>query len=430
MTQFISAYEIDFDKKIQDLIAKDRNQDTNIASTVSDIIHDVKTHKDQAILKYSAKLDNHHVASVADLRLNKEKLTELASKLPQKELSALKLAYERIYDFHKRQLPNNLKYTDNNGVTLGFRWLAVQSACLYVPGGLAAYPSSVLMNAVAAKVAGVKRLIVTTPPGKMIPAVAAALLLCEIDEVWLIGGAHAIAAAAYGTETIDYVNVITGPGNAYVAEAKKQVFGKVGIDMIAGPSEILIIADGSTPPQWIAADLLSQAEHDTMASSILISDNKDYLNEVSSFVDTLLKTLPTREVAEKSWQNNGVLCLVKDMQQTVDISNELAPEHLEICTKNPYELMEKCINAGSIFLGRYSPESFGDYLAGPNHVLPTDKSAKFSSGLNVLHFMKRNTFIEGHQGMQDLLENTVLLAEAEGLPAHALAAKMRLNDKE
>jgi histidinol dehydrogenase len=345
-------------------------------------------------------------------------------------MDALKLAAERIEGYHARQMPEDSLYTDEIGVELGHHWTPVDAVGLYVPGGTASYPSSVLMNAIPAKVAGVPRIVmvVPTPDGEINPLVLAAANLVGIEEIYRIGGAQAIAALAYGTASIAPVVKIVGPGNAYVAAAKREVFGTVGIDMIAGPSEILVIADASNDPAWIAADLMSQAEHDTAAQSILITDDACFADRVESAVQAMLQSLPRADIAAKSWSDYGAVIIVNNMEDAVPLANKIAPEHLEIATDNPDLLAKRIDNAGAIFLGRYTPEVIGDYVAGTNHVLPTARSARFSSGLGVIDFMKRTSILGcSADSLRVLSPAAATLAEAEGLSAHARSATMRLN---
>jgi len=352
------------------------------------------------------------------------------SEVPAETMDALKLARDRIEAFHRRQLPGDDRYTDDQGAELGYKWTAVDSAGLYVPGGQASYPSSVLMNAVPAKVAGVERLamVVPTPRGVMNPLVFAAARLAGVDEVYRIGGAQAVAALAFGTETVAPVAKIVGPGNAYVAEAKRQVFGAVGIDSIAGPSEVLIVADKDNRPDWIAADLLAQAEHDAAAQSILITDDIEFGGQVALEVEKQLATLPRGNIAGASWERFGAIITVAALDQAPDLVNRLAPEHLELATADPEALMKGIRNAGAIFLGHYTPEAVGDYVAGPNHVLPTSRTARFSSGLSVLDFMKRSSILRlSADALRALGPAAMTLADAEGLDAHARSIEMRLN---
>ena len=344
------------------------------------------------------------------------------------------MAAARIEAYHKKQLPDNAFWTDDSGVELGWRWSPVVAAGLYVPGGLASYPSSVLMNAIPAKVAGVKRLAITvpTPDNKINPMVLLAAQLSGVNEIYRIGGAQAIAALAYGTKTIQPVDKITGPGNAFVAAAKRQVFGKVGIDMIAGPSEVLVIADETSRPDWIALDLLSQAEHDENAQSILITDSDSVVKAVTEQVDIILKNLSRAKIAGKSWKNNGAVIKVSDLDIAAELSNRIAPEHLELCISNPDELAKKIFNAGAIFLGHWTPEAVGDYVTGPNHVLPTARSARFSSGLSVMEFLKRTTLAKvSRDALLKIGPSAVTLANSEGLECHgrSIGERMKSNSE-
>jgi len=345
-------------------------------------------------------------------------------------LDALKFAAARIEAYHRKQLPSDISYTDEAGVKLGSRWRAVEAAGLYVPGGTAAYPSSVLMNAIPAKVAGVTRLVmvVPAPDGKLNPIVLATAALVGVDEIYRIGGAQAVGALAYGTKTIAPVDKIVGPGNAYVAAAKRRVFGTVGIDMIAGPSEILVVADNRNDPDWIAADLLSQAEHDSAAQSILITDSAVFADDVAQAVEKQLATLPRGAMARKSWADHGALIIVGDLDEAIELVDRLAPEHLEVALDDPQDFAAKIRNAGAIFLGRYTPEAVGDYVGGPNHVLPTSRSARFASGLGVLDFMKRTSILGcDADSLRMVGPAAVALARAEGLEAHARSIALRLN---
>ena len=342
---------------------------------------------------------------------------------------ALDLAAERIRAYHEHQLPRDRDWTDAIGMRLGARWRPVEAAGLYVPGGRAAYPSSLLMNAIPAQVAGVKRLVVTTPTrrGEINPLVLAAAHICRIEEIWRIGGAQAIGALAYGTTRIAKVDVVTGPGNAWVAEAKRQLYGVVGIDMVAGPSEILVIADSDNNPEWIAADLLSQAEHDPTSQSILITDSMPFARQVEDHVDLQLMQLATGKTARASWEEHGMIVIVDGIEDAIPLANRLAAEHVELAVKDPQALFDQLDHAGSVFLGQHTPEAVGDYIAGPNHVLPTGRRARFASGLSVLDFMKRTSFIDASaDAMAAIGPAAAALAEAEGLPAHALSVKLRL----
>ena len=383
---------------------------------------------DQALLDYTQKFDR-IVLSPDKLRFSQSELKEKAAEVSDKDRRALELAAARIEAYHKKQLPENAFWTDESGVELGWRWSPVAAAGLYVPGGLASYPSSVLMNAIPAKVAGVRRLAITvpTPDNKINPLVLLAAQLSGVDEIYRIGGAQAIAALAYGTKTILPVDKITGPGNAFVAAAKRQVFGKVGIDMIAGPSEILVIADNTSRPDWVALDLLSQAEHDENAQSILITDSDDVVKEVTKQIEINLKNLSRTKIAGKSWNDNGAIIKVPNFDRAVELSNRIAPEHLELCVADPDNLAKKISHAGAIFLGHWTPEAVGDYVTGPNHVLPTARSARFSSGLSVMDFMKRTTLAKvSRDALLKIGPSAVTLANSEGLECHGLSISERM----
>lgn len=430
MPKRLDIQDANFEAQFQEVLGVQREADVDVNEAVSAILADVKVRGDAAVVDYTNKFDRQNL-SAADLAITADELDAATTEIEPELFDALKLAAERIEAFHERQLPEMDDYTDDNGVRLGYRWTAIGAAGLYVPGGLAAYPSSVLMNAMPARVAGVDRLVmvVPTPDGIVNPLVLAAAKLSGVTEVYRIGGAQAVGALAYGTETIQPVDKIVGPGNAYVAAAKRQVFGTVGIDMIAGPSEILVVADGENDPGWIAADLLSQAEHDTAAQSILITDDKTFADEVEKAVESHLKTLPREDIARASWRDYGVVITVDDlMRQGVPLVDRVAPEHLELAVADPDKMAEEVRDAGAIFLGRHTPEAIGDYVAGPNHVLPTSRTARFSSGLGVLDFMKRTTFIGcDADSLGDIGPAAVKLAEAEGLQAHGLSVSIRLN---
>lgn len=430
MPKRLDIADLDFEVQFKDVLGAKREADVDVNEAVAAILKDVANRGDAAVVEYTNRFDRQNLGA-AELAFSAEELDQALTKIEPDLLAALKLAAERIEAFHERQLPDMEDYTDEDGVRLGYRWTAVEAAGLYVPGGLAAYPSSVLMNAIPARVAGVERLVmvVPTPDGQINPLVLAAAKLAGVSEVYRIGGAQAIGALAYGTETIKAVDKIVGPGNAYVAAAKRQVFGTVGIDMIAGPSEILVVADGENDPSWVAADLLSQAEHDSVAQSILITDDKDFADRVEAAVESHLKTLSRQDIARASWENYGVVITVDDlMRDGVPLVDRIAPEHLELAVADPDALSEAVRNAGAIFLGRYTPEAIGDYVAGPNHVLPTSRTARFSSGLGVLDFMKRTTFIGCNaESLNAIGPAAVKLASAEGLQAHGLSVSIRLN---
>lgn len=418
-----------FAKAFKRLVADRRESGDDLARDVEAILGEVKTRGDAALADMTARWDGHTLASDADWQFSGEQCREAFDALKPDLRAALELAATRIRAFHEKQLPANRDETDAAGVRLGAIWRAVDAAGLYVPGGRAAYPSSLLMNAIPAKVAGVERLVVVTPTpkGQVNPLVLAAAHLAGVDEVWRIGGAQAVAALAYGTERIRPVDVITGPGNAWVAEAKRQLYGVVGIDMVAGPSEILLIADAKNDPQWTAADLLSQAEHDPAAQSILITDDAAFADRVAEQVQAELAVLPTAKVAAESWSTHGTIITVASFAEAPALANALAAEHVQIATDDPEAIMRQIRHAGSVFMGRMTPEAVGDYVAGPNHVLPTGRRARFSSGLSVLDFMKRTSFIQlDETALNAIGPAAVELADAEGLPAHARSIELRL----
>jgi len=419
----------DFDAKFQAFLGTKRESSQDVEAAARGIIADVVARGDAALVDLTRKFDRAEV-DAGSLRVSAAELDAASGKCEPKAVDALKFARDRIEVYHKRQLPKDERFTDALGVELGYRWTAISAAGLYVPGGTAAYPSSVLMNAVPAKVAGVPRLVmvVPAPDGKLNPLVLAAAKLAGVDEVYRIGGAQAVAALAYGTQTIKPVDKIVGPGNAYVAAAKRLVFGKVGIDMIAGPSEVLILADGDANPDWIAADLLAQAEHDVAAQSILITDSAKLADDVEKAVAAQLKTLPRAAVAGASWQDFGTIIMVRDMAQAIPLVDAVAPEHLEIVSADAEKLSDQIRNTGAIFIGGYTPEAIGDYVAGSNHVLPTARSARFSSGLGVFDFMKRTSILKcGPEQLAALAPAAIALGEAEGLDAHARSVSIRLN---
>ena len=429
MPQQFDSQAPDFAARFRVFLDAKREASLDVEQTVRAIIADVVARGDAALIDYTRKFDRIDLAK-AGLRVSSAEIDAAEQACDPQALSALKLARDRIEAYHRRQLPKDDRFTDSLGVELGSRWTAVEAAGLYVPGGTAAYPSSVLMNAIPAKVAGVERLVmvVPTPDDTLNPLVLAAARVAGVDEIYRVGGAQAVGALAYGTATISPVDKVVGPGNAYVAAAKRQVFGTVGIDMIAGPSEILVVADNHNDPAWIAADLLSQAEHDTAAQSILITDDAEFGRRVVAAVETHLHSLPRAPIARESWAAHGAVIVVPDLRQAAPLINRVAPEHLELAVANPDELAAQVRNAGAIFLGRYTPEAVGDYVGGPNHVLPTARSARFSSGLGVLDFMKRTTLLGcDAEALRQIGPAAVTLATAEGLGAHALSVWLRLN---
>jgi histidinol dehydrogenase len=425
----LDARAADFPAKFRSFLDAKREASADVEQVVRAIIADVAARGDAALIALTQKFDRVDLGTIG-MRVRSDELEAATAACEATALDALKLARDRVEVYHRRQLPKDDRWTDPLGVELGHRWTAIEAVGLYVPGGTAAYPSSVLMNAVPAKVAGCPRvvMVVPAPDGKLNPLVLAAAKLAGVDEIYRIGGAQAVAALAYGTATIAPVAKIVGPGNAYVAAAKRLVFGRVGIDMIAGPSEVLIIADRDANPEWIAADLLAQAEHDTAAQSILITDDAALAGAVEQAVEGQLKTLPRGAVAAASWRDFGAVILVGALEDAVALTDAIAPEHLEIETHDPEPLAAKIRNAGAIFLGSHTPEAIGDYVAGSNHVLPTARSARFSSGLGVLDFMKRTSILRlDADALGRLGPAAIALGQAEGLDAHARSVAMRLN---
>jgi histidinol dehydrogenase len=419
----------DFERGFAALLSAKRETAEDVVATARAIIDDVRVRGDAALLDYTKRFDRLELTG-ANLRLTEKDFAEAEKKVSAEARDALVFARDRIEAFHARQLPKDDRYTDTAGVELGIRWTALEAVGLYVPGGTAAYPSSVLMNAVPARVAGVERIVmvVPTPDGIINPLLLVAAKLAGVDEVYRIGGAQAVAALAYGTETIRPVDKVVGPGNAYVAAAKRLVFGTVGIDMIAGPSEVLVIADRDNDPDWLAADLLAQAEHDAAAQAILITDSADLASRVEEAVERQLKTLPRASTAGASWRDHGAVIIVPSLKAALELSNRIAPEHLELAVADPEGLLPFVRNAGAVFLGRHTPEAIGDYVGGPNHVLPTARSARFSSGLSVLDFVKRTTLLKlGAEQLRALGPAAITLAEAEGLAAHGRSVSIRLN---
>ncbi len=427
--QWLKTSDADFEASFARIVADRREADTDVARDVRNILDAVKSRGDDALVEFTAKWDDYHLRDQASWVITAEECEAAFDRLAPDLRDALQLAARRIRAYHEDQLPQDRDFTDETGVRQGARWLPVDAAGLYVPGGRAAYPSSLLMNAIPAKVAGVERLAVVTPTprGEVNELVLAAAHISGIEEIWRIGGAQAVAALAYGTKRIRAVDVITGPGNAWVAEAKRQLYGVVGIDMVAGPSEILVIADGSNDADWVAADLLSQAEHDATAQSILITDDPTFGKYVEDAIDVQCAMLATAKTARKSWDDHGVIIEVSDLAEAPALANRLAPEHIEVLTEDPEAIFADLRHAGSIFLGRYTPEAVGDYVAGPNHVLPTGRRARFASGLSVLDFMKRTSFIEvSDEALRQIGPAAASLAHAEGLPAHARSVELRL----
>lgn len=431
MPQFLSTKDAGFEARFAAFLTTKREVSADVDAVVHGIIADVRARGDAALVDLTQKFDRLDL-NQTPMRVTQDEIDAAVASADPATLEALTLARDRIRSHHERQRPKDDYYTDALGVELGSRWTAVEAAGLYVPGGTASYPSSVLMNGVPAKVAGVERvvMVVPSPDGVLNPLVLVAAHLAGVSEIYRIGGAQAVAALAYGTETIAPVYKIVGPGNAYVAAAKRQVFGTVGIDMIAGPSEVLIVADAQNDPSWIAADLLAQAEHDTGAQSILITDDAGFGDGVAEAVESQLKTLPRGETAAKSWADFGGIIVVEDIysDHTVSLINRIAGEHLELACEKADALAARVRNAGAIFIGRYTPEVIGDYVGGSNHVLPTARSARFSSGLSVLDFMKRTSVLKlGQDQLRALGPAAIALAQAEGLDAHGRSVSIRLN---
>jgi len=424
-----STTDSEFDSDLKQLLAFETAQDDQVDNVVADILRDVKKRGDAAVLEYTHRFDKLDVATLADLEIPQSELQAALDGLPEEQRTALKAAAERVRTYHVKQLMTSWSYNEADGTLLGQQVTSLDRVGLYVPGGKAAYPSSVLMNATPAKVAGVKELImvVPTPNGERNQLVLAAAAVCGVDRVFCIGGAQAVGALAYGTQTVPQVDKIVGPGNAYVAAAKRRVFGVVGIDMVAGPSEILVICDGKTDPDWIAMDLFSQAEHDELAQAILLSPDAAFLDKVAASMDKLVEDMPRKDIIQTSMQDRGALIQVRDLDEAAEIANFIAPEHLELSMDDALEFSKKIRHAGAIFMGRDTCEALGDYCAGPNHVLPTSRTARFSSPLGVYDFQKRSSLIMvSPQGAQTLGKVAATLAYGEGLQAHARSAEYRL----
>ncbi|MCC5956909.1 MAG: histidinol dehydrogenase [Natronohydrobacter sp.] len=429
MPVFLDSDAPGFEAQFSALLSAKREEAVDVDDTVAAIIADVRARGDAAVIELTSKFDRLDLTPET-LAFTQDEIEAQCASVPQHERTALELAAERIRAYHAKQRPEDARWTDANGAELGWRWGPVAAAGLYVPGGLASYPSSVLMNAIPAQVAGVERLVICapTPGGQVNPLVLLAARLAGVETVYRIGGAQAIAALAFGTDTIAPVDKITGPGNAFVAAAKRRVFGRVGIDMIAGPSEILVIADGDNDPDWIALDLLSQAEHDESAQSILITTDAGFGRAVAAAVDKRLETLERRAIAGASWRDYGAVIVVRDLAEAARLSDRIAPEHLELCVADPDALLAQIKHAGAVFLGHWTPEAIGDYVGGPNHVLPTARSARFSSGLSVLDFMKRTTLARmTPEALAAIGPAAEMLAISESLEAHGLSVRARLD---
>lgn len=429
MTLFLNSSDSNFDTAFEQLLHMKREADSDVDAVVADILADVQNRGDDAVIDLTSKFDGLDLTPET-MAFSKAEIDAAIETVPAAERDALELAASRIRAYHERQLPEDAWWTDPSGAQLGWRWTPVEAAGLYVPGGLASYPSSVLMNAIPASVAGVENLIICapTPKGEVNPLVLLAARLSGVETVFRIGGAQAVGAMAFGTNTVGKVDKITGPGNAFVAAAKRRVYGTVGIDMIAGPSEILVIADKDNNPDWIAMDLLSQAEHDESAQSILITDDAAFGQAVSAAVDRALETLERRDIARASWRDFGAVVVVKDLDEAAKLSDRIAPEHLELCVSEAEAFSKKIRHAGAIFIGAWTPEAIGDYIGGPNHVLPTARSARFSSGLNVLDFMKRTTLAQmTPAALRAIGPAAETLAQSESLQAHGLSVRARLD---
>jgi len=431
MPRRLDARAKNFASDFAALIESKRDTDEDVSREVKSIIAELRAHGDSALIALSRRFD-HVDLSIETLRVSADDIAAAWRGAAQDLKDALSLAASRIEAYHRRQLPKDESFTDETGATLGWRWGALSSVGLYVPGGTASYPSSVLMNAVPARVAGVTRIAMVTPAsgGAINPLTLVAARIAGVSEIYRVGGAQAIAALAYGTPTIAPVDKIVGPGNAYVAAAKREVFGRVGIDSIAGPSEILIVADGANDPAWIAADLLSQAEHDASSQSVLITDDAAFADSVAKEVERQLAVLPRRDIAARAWQDHGAIIVVGKLADAPALVDQIAPEHLEIATADPAAFFARVKHAGAVFLGRHTPEAIGDYIAGPNHVLPTSRTARFSSGLSVLDFLKRTSVLAcDAEALSRLGPAALALAEAEGLAAHGRSIAIRLNRK-
>ena len=430
MKKILNFSSKNFSKTLNSYILNNRNTNLDLSEKVKKIINSIIDEGDKALSELTFKYDNYNIEKEG-ISVDEKDINNAYKECNKELVIALEKAAQRISDFHEKQIPNNISYTDDNNVELASRWTPLDSVGLYVPGGKASYPSSVIMTAIPAKIAKVPEvsMCVPSPKGYLNPSVLVAAKICGVGNIYKIGGAQAIAAMAYGTNTIKRVNKIFGPGNAWVAEAKRQLFGKVGIDMVAGPSEILVISDDKSNPNWIATDLLSQAEHDTESQSILITDNIEFAIKVESAVDSLIESLDRKDIAKASWSKNGIIIVLESLEHSIEIVNKIAPEHLEISTDNPELIAEKINNAGSIFLGRFVPEAIGDYIAGPNHVLPTARTARFSSGISTLDYMRRTSLIKCDlEALTEIAPSAIKIAENEGLEAHALSMKIRMCD--
>ena len=431
MTKVINSNNKNFEEDFNDLLIMNRSSDTNVTETVSSIIADIRNDGDDALLKFTHQFDKNEL-TIEEIVLDEEEINKQSANITDDLSNALNVSMERVRDYHKKQLPEDLIFEDDLNSKLGYVWRAVESVGIYVPGGTASYPSTVIMNAIPAIVAGVEKISMVTPMTNeyINPSVLYAAKICGIKKIFCIGGAQAIAALAYGTKTIKPVNKIVGPGNIYVAEAKRQVSGFTGIDMFAGPSEVVIIADEKNDPKIVSADLVAQAEHDESAQSILITIDEQLGNDVNKEVVSQINSLPRKDIAASSWENNGKIIIAKSLDEAIALSNRLAPEHLELLIDNPQESIKKIKNAGAIFMGRNTPEALGDYLAGPSHVLPTSRSAKFSSGLSVFDFLKKISLVEfSKEGIEQIGDSAIKIADNEGLDGHSRSIEYRLAKK-
>ncbi len=428
MPSVLDTRDSTFSEEFDRFLDRSRETDDAVAKSVASIIRAVRHGGDDALLDLTARFDNLELTS-GTLAFRRDEIESATERVPGEEKNALRLAFKRIMAFHQRQVPENMRWTDDTGAEIGWKWTAVERAGVYVPGGTASYPSSVLMTAIPALVAGVDDIVMAAPApgGEFNPLVLYAAGLCGITSIYKIGGAQAIAALAFGTETIRPVDTIVGPGNSYVAHAKRRIFGTTGIDMVAGPTEILVIADPDNDPDWVAIDLLSQAEHDRHARAILVTPDRAFGDAVVKSVETQLETLARRRIAAESWQRNGAVIIVRDLAEAAEISNRIAPEHVSVMTSNPERVAKDIRNAGAMFLGQWTPEAIGDYVAGPNHVLPTSGNARFSSGLSVLEFMKRTTIMRMTPGaLEGIGPAAMILANSESLFAHEQSVQSRL----
>ena len=431
MTKIINSVDQNFENDFNNLLTMNRSSDSDVTKTVAAIIDDIRKNGDEALLKYTHQFDKNSL-DINNILLEEDEIERQSRDVPSDLCDALKVSMDRVRTYHEKQLPNDLVYEDNLNSKLGYVWRPVESVGIYVPGGTASYPSTVIMNAIPAVVAGVEDITMVTPMTNtaISPSVLYAAKICGIKKIYCIGGAQAVAALAYGTKTIKSVNKIVGPGNIYVAEAKRQVSGFIGIDMFAGPSEVVIIADEKNDPKIVAADLIAQAEHDQSAQSILLTTDQKLGDAVNKEVENQIDSLPRKDIAASSWENNGKIIITQNLEEAVLLSNKLAPEHLELLVDNPEDILKRIKNAGAVFMGRNTPEALGDYLAGPSHVLPTSRSAKFSSGLSVFDFLKKISLVEfSKEGIEQVGDSAIKIADNEGLDGHSRSIEYRLTKK-